>query len=96
MAAARTDPAEHLGVEVDELARALALVADDRRSRLQPIETRQAGSSEHCIHARTGQAGLPGKDMGLDAQLSPASAELLDEFGRMSSGLAVDDAGAVD
>jgi|SRR5271157_2348200 len=37
MAATWPDPPEHLGVEMDELAWALTLVADDWQPRLEPI-----------------------------------------------------------
>jgi hypothetical protein len=96
MAAAWADPSEHLGVEVNELARSGTLVADDGLPRFEPIEASQAGAPKHGIDRGAWQTALPGEHMRTDAEFSPTSAQLLDEFRRMGAGLVDDDAAAID
>jgi hypothetical protein len=93
--AARPDPPEHLRVEVDELARALPLVAHERGSRLEPVETRQATPAQDRVGGRRRETRLPGEYVGSDAQLPPAGAEPRDELGRVGPGLAPDGAPAI-
>ena len=95
MTAARSDPAEHLGVEVDEFARPLALVADDWWPGLEPVEPAQALAPQDRVDRSAGEPGLPGEDVRADPQLAPPGAQAIDELGRMPTGLAVDGARAV-
>jgi hypothetical protein len=56
------DTAEHLGVEMDELAWAFALETDNWFPRLQAIETAGTGSAEKCVDSRARQTGFPGSN----------------------------------
>jgi hypothetical protein len=94
--AAWSDPAEHLRIKVDQLARAFALVADDRRSWLEPVEPSEALAPEDRIHRTAGQPRLPGEDVRADAQLASPRAQTSDELGRVATSLAMDRARAVD
>jgi len=93
--AAWADPAEHLRVEVDELTRPIALVADDRRPRLEAVEPAEAFPPEDRVDTRAGKPALPCQDVWADSELTPAGTELLDEFGRMSASLVVDRARSI-
>ncbi|MGH2407259.1 MAG: hypothetical protein ACRDF7_04155 [Candidatus Limnocylindrales bacterium] len=90
-----SDPTEHLRVEMDELARAFALIADDQRSGLEPIEPGQALAPQDGVHGAVRQARFPGEDVRSDAQLAPPRAQAGDELGRMTTGLPMDRARAV-
>jgi len=96
MTAASTDPPEHLRVEVDELARALALIADDRRPRFQMIEPPEALPSEEGVHRRARETGLPGEDVRADPELPAARTDPGDELGRVRPRLAVNGARPID
>jgi hypothetical protein len=96
MTATRSDPTEHLRVEVDELAWSFALVTDDRWSWFEPVESSEAFAPEDRVHRAPGQACLPGEDVRTDAQLTPTNTQASDKIGRMPMGLVVDRAGAVD
>src|SRR5680860_520285 len=96
MATAWADATELLGVEVQQLAGCGALVADDRRPRLEPVETSEPVAAQQCIHGRGTQAGLPGQAMRADAQLASQPAQPLAELGRMGACLAPHHAAAID
>ena len=96
VAAAGSDPPQHLGVEVDELARALALVADDGWPGLEPVEAAQAPPAQEGVDRRAGEARLPGEDVRAGMELEAPGADRLDERGRVGAGLAVDGARPVD
>jgi len=96
VAATRTDPAEHLGVEMDELAGSLALVTDDWLSRLQAIEPADAGPSQEGVDRRAGETGLPTEHLRSDSKLLPSSADPFGKLDRVSPSLAADDAAAID
>jgi len=95
-AATGSDPAEHLGVEVDELARAFALVPDDRRPRFEPIQSSEAFTPQDGIDGAAGEPCLPGEDVRPDAEFAALRTQARDEIGRMTPGLVVDRARAVD
>ena len=84
-----SDPAEHLGVEVHELTRPLAFVADDRWPRFEPIEAAETLAAQPGVHRRAGQAGLPGEDVRTDPELAPSGTQARDELGRVGPGLAM-------
>ena len=65
---ARTDATEHLGVQMDQLTGALALVAHDRRTRFEPIQPAQAMAAQQGVDAGASQAHLPAEDVRPDAQ----------------------------
>jgi hypothetical protein len=71
---------------VDELARPLALIADDRRPRLEAIQPAEVVATEDRIGARGSDPGLPGEDVRADPQLTPPSTQRVDELGPMSPG----------
>ena len=96
MPATCTDPAEHLGIEVDELAWALALVSDDWFAGLQAIESVQAGPSKERIHGRSRESRLPTENVRSDSELSATGTQLLDKFTRVRSRLATDDAATIE
>ena len=81
MATAGADPAEHLGVEVDEFAWPLALIADHRLPGLKTIKPRDPGSSQKGVDGRACQPRLPGKHVRPDAQLTPPGAQSGDQIG---------------
>jgi hypothetical protein len=89
------DPPELLRVEVDELARALALVAHHRWPGFEPIEAAQALAAEERVDRRAGEVRLPGEDVRTRPDLESPRADRLDELGRVGAGLAVDGAAAV-
>ena len=93
--AARADPAEHLRIEVDELAWSFALGADDRRSGFESVESSAAFAPEDRAHRAPGKACLPGEDVRTDAQLTPTNTQASDKVGRMTPGLVVDRARTV-
>jgi hypothetical protein len=93
--AARADPAEHLRIEVDELARPIALVPHDRWPRFKPVEPAEAFPPEDRVDTRAGKPALPCQDVWADPELAPAGTELLNEFGRMSASLLVDRARSI-
>jgi hypothetical protein len=62
----RTDPPEHLRVEVDEFARPGTLIAHDGWPRAQPVESGEAGPPQDGVDRAAGKAALPGQDMGSD------------------------------
>ena len=96
VAAAFSDPAEHLGVEMDELAWSLAFVTDDRSARLQAIESAQASSPKEGINGRSRETRLPAEDVRTDPLLAPASANTFGDLGWMRPRLAVDDAPVIE
>jgi hypothetical protein len=89
------DPTEHLGVEVDELTRPFALIADDRWPGLEPVESSQALAPQDGVHRAVREARLPGEDVRADAQLAAAGTQAIDEVGRMTPGLVADGARAI-
>ena len=94
--AAGTDASELLGVEVQQLAGRGTLVADDGRTRLQPVESSQAMTPQQGIHRRATDAGLPGQPVRADALLAPQPTQLLGELGRVGAGLTAHHAATVD
>src|SRR5665213_3730439 len=54
------EPAELFDVDVDQLSRMLALIADHRLSRLQVLEPAQARGSKHSAHRGRRDLDLPG------------------------------------
>src|SRR5450759_2240991 len=90
MTATRSDPTEHLRVEVDELTWSFALVADDRWPGLEPVESSEACAPEDRVHRAPGKACLLGEDVRTDAQLTPTNTQASDKVGRMPTGLVVD------
>jgi hypothetical protein len=68
-------PGELFGIEMDQLARAIAFIADDRWSGLQPIEAGEVVAAQDRVRGRRSEAGLPGQNMGTDAQLPASGAE---------------------
>ena len=96
VASALADPPQHLGVEMDELARALALVAHDRRPGLEPVEAAQAAPAQERVDRRAGEPGLPGEDVRPRVELEPAGTDRIDERDGMGTRLAVDGAAPVD
>ncbi len=94
MAATRSDPTEHLRIKMDELARAFALIADDRRAGLKPVD-RPALAPEDRVHRAACQPRLPGEDVRADAELATSGAQAGDELGRVATDLAMHCARAV-
>jgi hypothetical protein len=80
---------------MNELARTLALVADDERSRVEPVEPAEAFPTEDRVDARAGQARLPGEAMRPDPSFASTSAQPGDEFGAVLPGLMMNRARAV-
>ena len=62
-----------------ELAGPLALVADDRRTGLEPVEPAEARPSQQGVDGRPCQATLPGQDVRPDPQLASPGAQPLDD-----------------
>lgn len=81
---------------MDGLARTAALVADDRWSRLEPVEPTKALASEEGVPGGLRQAGLPGQHVWPDPQLPPPGAQPTDERGRMGPWLTVRGARTID
>jgi hypothetical protein len=79
IAAAVGHPGELLGIEMDQLARPIALVPSDRQSGLQPIEAGEALAAQDGLGGRGGEVCLPGEDMGSDAELATSGAERRDD-----------------
>src|SRR5690606_18190384 len=79
------EAAELLDVEVDQLARLLALVAADRLGRLQVAQSAEAGPAQHAADRRGRDAGRGG-----DLPADPALPAQLDDLlaGRLSGRLA--------
>ena len=94
--AAVTDAAQLLGVEVQQLARRGALVADDRWPRLEAVEPTQALPAQEGIHRRTRQAGLPGQAVRADPQLASQATQPLNELDRVRARLVAHHAATVD
>ena len=75
------DAAELLDIDVDELARVLALVAPDRFGRLQGTELVQAEPTKDAADGRWRYAGLGG-DLLAGPALAAQPFDLLDNSGR--------------
>ena len=95
MTATRSDPTEHLRVEVDELAWSFALVADDRWPGFESVESSEACTPQDGLDGAASQACLPGEEVQTDAQLTPTNTQASDKVGRMTPGLVVDRARTV-
>jgi len=93
--AARADPPQLLGVEVHELARALALVAHDRRPGLQAVKPVERRPAQPGVDRRAGKLRLPCQHVGSGTQLPPAGTDRRDHLGRVGMRLAVHGAAAV-
>lgn len=88
--AAGPDPAEHLRIEMDELTGPIAFMAHDGRPRFEPVEPAEAPPAGGSRRRSSGQARLPAEDVRADPELAAASAQPLDEFGRVPAGVVVD------
>lgn len=78
-----------------ELTRPLALVADDWRPRLEPVQATKALATQQGVDRRAGQARLPAQDVWPDPELPTPGAQGGDERRRVGAGLMVDGAAAV-
>ena len=87
VSAAGSDPTQHLGVEVNELARSLALVPDDRWPGREAVQSAKARTPQDRVHRAPSETRLPGQDVRPDAQFPAAGTQAVDELGRMSTGL---------
>jgi hypothetical protein len=90
VAATGTDPAQHLRVEMDELARPSAFVAHDRRSGFEPVEPGETLPAQDRVHARAGESCLPGEDVRPHPELASPSAQPFDDLGRVLARLVID------
>ena len=75
------DAAELLGVDVQQIAGVLMLVAHDRLARLQIAQPRQAGACQHPTDGALGHPQARG-----DAGLGQAAAAQLDDRQRLGRG----------
>lgn len=63
------------GVEMDEFTGTAALIADDRRPGVDPIEPAQAVAPQDGVRRRRCEARLPGQHVGPDPQPTPPEAQ---------------------
>jgi hypothetical protein len=71
------DPAELLDVDVQQLARALALVADHLARRQGRPQPRAAVPAQDCVHGRGGEAERPAERVRAEAQLAAGAQDRL-------------------
>src|ERR671919_311308 len=93
--AAGADAPELLDVDVHELARAGALVADDLRTRQGRPQSRGAMAAQDRVHGRGGQAERPAELVRAEAQLAAGAQDRLLESRRRAPGRAMRTARAV-
>ncbi len=93
--ATRPDPTEHLRVEVDELTRPFALVADDRWPGLKSVESSQTLAPEDGVHRAVRESRLPSEDVRPHTQLAATGTQASDEVSRVTASLVVDGARAI-
>src|SRR3990172_7813333 len=95
VAATGTDAAEPLGIEMDEFARPLALVAHDRRPWLQAIEPVESMTAQDGVDRRARESHLPRQHMGTDPLSAAAGTQLGDRRFGVTAGLVANHARAI-
>lgn len=96
VATSGADASQHLRVQVDQLAGALALAAHLRWPGLEAVQASEPLPAQEGVHRGAGEPGLPCQHVRADPELPPTLAQPLDHPRRMGTGLAMDGAGVVD